>query len=132
LRLVDGAGWRRERHGLGGRWGDGFEGQLAEGLFVLCQIVSEDVPEGFCLLGAEVDCLEVVEVDLGGRSLLHGAEDELEVPDGHANLDGVGVAFAVFFGLFEVHFGLGKWIRRILAHGVVFQGLQRVGAEEGT
>ena len=38
--------------------------------------------------------------NLFGRVLVHGAEDEEEVPDAHAHLDAVGVAIAVVFGGF--------------------------------
>ena len=37
------------------------EGEGAEGLLVLGEVVAEDVPEGLGLLGAEVDALEVRE-----------------------------------------------------------------------
>ncbi len=74
------------------------EGDGAEGLLVLGEVVAEDVPEGLGLLGAEVDALEVVDVELLRGLLGHGAEDEEEVPDAHADLDAVGVAVAVVRG----------------------------------
>ena len=78
----------------------------AEGLLVLGEVVAEDVPEGLGLLRAEVDALEVLDVELVGRLLGHGAEDEEEVPDAHADLDAVGVAVAVVLGVGEVECGL--------------------------
>jgi hypothetical protein len=90
LDLVDGA--------AGGDELLGFEGDGAEGLLVLGEVVVEDVGEGFGLLGAEIDSLEVGEVDLFGGVLGHGSEDEEEVPYAHADLDAVGVAFAIVGG----------------------------------
>ena len=50
--LVDGAArWRELR----------LEGQRAEGLLVLGEVVAEDVVQGLGLLRAEVDALEVVD-----------------------------------------------------------------------
>src|ERR1700744_1242650 len=71
---------------------------LTEGLLVLGEVVAEDVPEGFGLLRAEVDAFEVFDDELFGAFLGHGAEDEEEVPDAHADLHAVGVVFAVAVG----------------------------------
>src|ERR1700737_3781369 len=84
----------------------GLEGEGAEGLLVLGEVVAEDVPEGLGLLGAKVDTLEVAELDLVGCVLGHGAEDEEEVPDTHADLHAVGVAVAVVLGGSELEGGL--------------------------
>ena len=84
--LVDRAAGRRELR---------LEREGAEGLLVLGEVVAEDVQQRLGLLGTEVDALEVVDLDLVGRLLVHGAEDEEEVPDAHADLDAVGVAVAV-------------------------------------
>src|SRR5215469_6139765 len=83
--LVDGAFGRGELR---------FESERAEGLFVLGDVVTEEVPESLGLLGAKVDALEVAELDLVGGLLGHGAEDEEEVHDAHADLDAVGIAVA--------------------------------------
>ncbi len=95
-------------------WGKLLEGEGAEGLLVLGEIVAEHVPEGLGLLGAEVDALEVLDGELVGASWLHGAEDEEEVPDAHADLDAVGVAVAVVVGGGELERGLvllvGGWL----------------------
>ncbi len=97
--LVDGAGGRRKLR---------LEGEVAEGLFVLGEVVAEDVPEGLGLLGAEIDALEVIELDLFGCALAHGSEDEEEVPDAHADLDAVGIAVAIVGGGGELDFGLSR------------------------
>jgi hypothetical protein len=105
--------------GTGG-WGElGFEGEGAEGLLVLGEVVTEDVPQGFGLLGAEVDALEVVELNLFRGVLGHGTEDEEEVPDAHSDLDAVGVAVAVVGSRGELDIGLGLvgFGFRGLAHG---------------
>src|SRR5690348_5302944 len=90
----------------------------AEGLLVLGEVVAEDVPQCLGLLRAEVDALEVADVDLFGALLRHGAEDEEEVPDAHAYLDAVGVALAVVFGGgdFEGRLAAGRWVG--LAHSM--------------
>ena len=131
--LVDGRTRYRDdgRRGRGGGR-DGLEDELAEGLFVLSEIVAKHVPESLCLLGAEVDGLKVIEVDLGGGRLLHGAEDKLEVPHRHAHLDRVGIGFAVVVGLVEADLRLRCGVVRIvLAHGLYF-GSSIVGAKGGT
>src|SRR5271169_1161467 len=88
------------------RLGELLQGEGAEGLFVLGQIVAEYVPEGLGLLGAEVDSLEVLDGELLRVLLDHGAEDEKEVPDAHSDLDAVGVAIAVVRGVGELDCGL--------------------------
>jgi hypothetical protein len=125
IRLVDGA--------LLGR-GQRLEGKLAEGLLVLGEVVAEDIVESFGLLGAEVDALEVAKQYLLGSVLGHGAEDEEEVPDGHANLNTVGVAVAVVGGGGEFDIGLGGLeVRLVLRHEFYFQGGdEEFGAKEGT
>jgi hypothetical protein len=91
------------------------EREGTEGLLVLGEIAAEDVPESFGLLGAEVDALEVLDGELVGVLLRHGAEDQEEVPDAHANLNAVGVAVAVVLGVAEFEGGLVCW-RVLLAH----------------
>jgi hypothetical protein len=82
------------------------EGDGAEGLLVLGEIVAEYVPEGLGLLGAEVDALEVLDGELVRGVLRHGAEDQKEIPYAHTYLDAVGVAVAVVFGVGELEGGL--------------------------
>jgi hypothetical protein len=92
---------------------------VTEGLLVLCEVVSDYIPESLGLLWAEVDALEVLDVDLVRGLLGHRAEDEQEVPDAHADLNAVGVAVAVAVGLGELQLGLlGR--RILLTHGIAF------------
>src|SRR5882757_5146544 len=129
--LVDGAA------GLG----ELLEGDGAEGLLVLGEIVAEHVPESLSLLRAEVDALEVFDGEFVGALLAHGPEDEEEVPDAHADLDAVGVAVAVVFGGCELKRGLilsllGR-VRVLRAHRISFRlgyaaNLEESGAGEGT
>jgi len=72
-----------------------FKRDGAEGLLVLRDVVLEDVGQGFSLLGAKIDALEVIEANLVGSVLVDGAEDEEEIPEGEAYLDAVGVGVAV-------------------------------------
>ena len=122
--LVDGAGGDYEA-GLAG--GLVVERDVAEGLLVLGDVLREDVGEGFGLLRAEVNALGVVNGEVLAGLLLEGAEDEHEVPDGEADLDGVGVGVAVVGGFVEGDGGV-VGIRDGFGHGV----LVGVGAEEGT
>ena len=68
---------------------------MPEGLLVLLHVVREYVQQRLGLLRAQVNRLEVLDLDLFGRGLVHGPEDELEVPHAHAHLDAVRIAFAV-------------------------------------
>src|SRR5260370_37140335 len=104
--LVDGPAGLREM----------FEGDGAEGLLVLGEVVAEHVPEGFGLLRAEVDALEVFDGELVGALLAHGPEDEEEVPDAHADLDAVGVTVAVILGAGELMRGLFLRVWVLRAH----------------
>ena len=72
-----------------------FEGDGAKGLLVLLDVMTEDVQEGFGLLGTEVDALEVVDANLVWGMLVDGAEDQEEVPDGEPYLHTVGVGVAI-------------------------------------
>jgi len=83
---VDGTRWR---HKL---W---LQVKLTEGLLVLGEILAEDVPERLGLLRAKVDGAFVGDGDLVGLFLLQSAEDELEIPDAHLDLDAVCVDLAV-------------------------------------
>jgi len=78
----------------------------SESFFVLGNVLREQVIEGFSLLGAEVNALEVIDFDLVGGLLVDGAENHEKIPDGKANLDAVCVRFAVVFGLIQGDFGV--------------------------
>jgi len=68
---------------------------LAKGGLIIGDILLQERHEGLGLLRAEVDALEVAQLHLGFGSLLHGAEHEEKIPDVHADLDTVGIGFAV-------------------------------------
>jgi len=101
------------------------ESDGAECLLVLCKVVGQYVDESFGLLGAEIDALKVLDAEFVGGVLAHGAEDEKEVPDGHAHLDAVSVAIAIVGGIGEIEFRLGG--RLGLTHDVAFKTV--VGAK---
>jgi len=86
--------------------GLGLEIEGSEGLLVLGEVLTEEVEEGFCLLGAEEDGLMVANGDFIRRFTGGKAEEELEVPHRDADLDRVGVGFAVIGGLGDGDFGL--------------------------
>src|SRR5579875_2303021 len=112
------------RTGLGRIEGDGAEGGL-----ILGEVLAEETVESLCLLRAEIDGLEVLDVDGVRGGLIHGAEDEAEVPDGGANLDAVGVAGAEVGGFGEGDAGFRAWRGGCVAHGVL--GIRLPRAERG-
>ena len=78
------------------------QNERTEGLFILGEILAEDIPKGFGLLRAEEHGLVVADGDLLGRLALCQAEDELEVPHADADLDAVGIGLAVVGSLGEL------------------------------
>ena len=115
--LVDGAAALRQF---------GLERDGAEGLFVLGEVVAQEVEECLGLLRAKVDALKVLDVELLGGVLVHGAKDEGEVPDAHPDLHAVGVVAAEVGGTGDLDFGLSGLCRsligierRALAHRVI-------------
>ena len=67
--LVDAAGWGNGNdEGAGGLGVGWLQGQLSEGLLILGEVLAEDVEEGFGLLGAEVDGLEVIRTTSSAES----------------------------------------------------------------
>ena len=73
------------------------------------------------LLRAEVDGLVIADGDLIGAFAGGEAKDELKIPDADANLDAVGVGFAIIGRLGKVELGLCGW-----THGSI--RLLRLGA----
>ena len=91
----------------------GFQVERAEGLFVLGDVLAQDVPQGFGLLRTEEDGLVVADGDLLGAFAGGEAEDELEVPYAYAYLHAVGVGLTVVWRLGKIQLRL----LRTLAHG---------------
>ena len=58
------------------------------------------------MLRTEIDSLKVSQFDLGFRALLHGSEDQEEIPDIYADLHAIGVGLAIIGGLDEFHIRL--------------------------
>ena len=118
--LYRSGGWR---HGLvDGAFCVGYlllQRDVSESLLVLGEVVADHIPQSLRLLGTEVDALKVLDGDFVRALLGHSAEDQKEVPDAHADLDTVGVAVAIAFGLGELYIGLlGR--RVLLAHEFAF------------
>ena len=124
--LVDRAGLGDDEAGFAGL--GVFEGDGAEGLLVLDEVVGEDAVQSLGLLGAEVNALEVVDLDFLGGLLLELAEDEHEVPDGEADLDAVGVGVAVVWGFVEGDAGV-VGLSDGLAHRVLWCVVREEGLE---
>jgi hypothetical protein len=87
--LVDGAAGRRVLR---------LECYRAEGLLVLGEIVSEQIEESLGLLRAEIDALEMFQLDFLCGVLTDDAEYEEKIPHTDADADAVGIAFAVLLG----------------------------------
>jgi len=102
-------------NGAAGRGHAGIELDLAEGAFVSGDILLQNGHERFGLLRAQIDALKVADLDLGLGWLLHGAEDKEEIPDVDADLNAVGVVFAIIRSMAELDVGL---VRRVHANSV--------------
>ncbi len=94
-------------HGHGVRLGLKRDGP--EGLFVLGDVLAEDVPQRFGLLRAQINTVRVLDGDVLRRLLMDETEGEEEVPYADAYLNTVGVALAVFlrFCHLDLRLGLG-------------------------
>lgn len=91
----------------------------AKGLFVLREIVCKHVLQRLGLLRAQVNALEVRNLDLVGRGLrvsVDGSEDKKEIPDGEPDLHRVGIGIAVVGCLGEGDLGVVR-LGDGLAHG---------------
>ncbi len=86
-----------------------FERKGTERLFVLGNILAQHIPQGLCLLGAEIDGLVVADRDLIRAFAGSEPEDQLEIPHANADLDTVGVRFAVIIRLGEIELRLLRW-----------------------
>jgi len=82
------------------------QGDLAKGLLILRDVLSEDVPKRLGLLRAEVDALRVLDGHGFGCILMHESKGQEEIPYAHTHLHAVGVVFAVIGRLRQVDFGL--------------------------
>src|SRR5690349_2719519 len=94
----------------------GIEFDLAERLFILLDVLAEDAHQRFRLLRAQVHTLKIMDFDFVLGGLGQGAEDKKKVPDVDADLDGVGITFAIILVIHELDIGLhGKWHGRIIS-----------------
>ena len=98
LKLVDGA-LREDRDPR-------LQIDLAKGLFVLGQVLPQDVPQRLGLLRAEEGGLVVADVDLVGALAAGQTEDQLKIPHADAHLHTIGVALAVVGGLDKIQLRL--------------------------
>src|SRR6266849_9672102 len=79
---------------------------LAERALVLADILLQHIQQGLGLLRTEIDALEIVNVDVVRRGLVHQPEQQKEVPKVDANLHAVGIAFAILGCIDQVNLGL--------------------------
>src|SRR5579864_6380361 len=84
------------------------EFDLAKGALVSGNVLLQESEQGLRLLRAEVDPLEILNLNLRLGLLLEGAKYEIEIPDVDAHLHAVGVALAIIFGIDQFQIGL-RW-----------------------
>ena len=90
------------------------EFDLAKGALVSGNVLLQESEQGLRLLRAEIDPLEILDLDLRFGLLLQGAKHKEEIPDVDAHLHAVGVALAIIFGVDQLQIGL-RWNRHTLA-----------------
>ena len=79
---------------------------FAEGLFVVGDILLKHERQRFGLLRAQIDSLEVAQVDAWAVARNGHAKGEKEIPHTHADLHAVGIAFAIIVGVLNSNLGL--------------------------
>lgn len=86
---------------------------LTERAFVPGDVLLQQSKQCLCLLRAQVDALEVANLDLGFGLLLQRAEDEKEIPDVHPHLHAIGVVLLVVGSIVELYIRLGRNTHRL-------------------
>src|SRR5690348_9908020 len=72
---------------------------LAERLFVIREVLLQDVEQRFGLLWAHVDSLKIRDLNLSLGLLLQGSENQEKIPNTGSDLHAVGIAVAVAGGI---------------------------------
>src|SRR5258708_13054164 len=75
---------------------------FAECAFVTGDVLLQESKQSLCLLRAQVDALEVADLDLGFGLLLQRAEDEQEIQDVHTHLHLIGIFLLVVRDIFQL------------------------------
>ena len=109
-RKVDGVSMAAQPSVNGSARSARIEFDLAEGGFVIRHVLLQKRHERLCLLRTEINSLKIMQLDLRFEALLHGAEDEKEIPHVDADLHTVGIGVAVVGGLDEFHIRLVRGI----------------------
>src|SRR5215468_6551897 len=78
----------------------GIQLDLAEGLLILRNVLSQNMEQRLGLLWTQVDPLKVGDLNLFGCLLAQSAKCKKKVPDAHAHLDTIGVTFAILRGVY--------------------------------
>jgi len=99
---------------------------LTEGILIADDVLLQDAEQGLGLLRAQIDSLEVVDLDLRFCLLMKSAEGEEEIPHADADLHAVGIAFAVGIGIDKFDVGLSR-----VRHKAVSLASQAVGKKAG-
>src|SRR5579862_1999648 len=86
------------------------EFDLAECALVARYVLLQDCEQRFSLLRAQVNPLEISDLNLSFALLLQCAEDQEEIPDVHAYLHAVGIVFPVVRSVHQFNAGL-SWSR---------------------
>ena len=75
---------------------------FSKSALVVRDVLLQDRGQGLGLLRAEIDPLKIPHLDLILRLLLHGAENQKEIPDVHPYLYAVGIGLAIFISVCDV------------------------------
>src|SRR3984957_6724971 len=81
---------------------------FSEGGFVPGNILLQESEQRLRLLGAEVNALEVSDLNLSFALLLYGAKYEEKVPDIHSHLHAVCIGFPIVGGIDQLDIGLWR------------------------
>jgi hypothetical protein len=79
---------------------------LAEGALVVGNVLLQDGGQRLGLLRAQINSLEISDLNLIFSLLLHGPEDEKKIPDVNSHLNAVGIGFPVIGGIDDVEIRL--------------------------
>src|SRR5215469_18481695 len=100
---------------------------LSEGRLVVQQVLLQDGVKSLGLLRAQVDALEVVDLDLGFVLLLQGTEHQEKVPHVYPHLHTVRVILTIVAGVGQ----LDRRLRRICHHDLTAQSHRNSQCNKG-
>ena len=81
---------------------------LAEGAFVIGDVLMQDRCQRLRLLWTQIDTLKIAHFNLILGLLLHGAKNQKEVPDADPHLHAVGIGFAIIGSIDQIKIRLRR------------------------